>query len=74
MHVLSLEIRSVRSIRRFHFDLTDDGEQAGWHVLLGDNGSGKTTVVRALALALMGKANALATRQGWGSWLSRGRK
>lgn len=49
------------------------GEQAGWHVLLGDNGAGKTTVVRALAIALVGEANAHASRQDWSRWLSAGR-
>ena len=68
MHVRRLRIRNVRSIREFDLDLGRDKTSAGWHVLLGANGSGKSTVVRALALALMGHENALATRQDWSRW------
>lgn len=73
MHVRSLGIRNLRSIRKFDLELRD-GETAGWHVVLGDNGSGKTTVVRALALALMGEKNAEAARQDWSRWLAAGKK
>lgn len=33
-------------------------QEAGWHVILGGPGSGKTTALRALALALMGRNDA----------------
>ena len=68
MHVRRLRIENIRSIRKFDLDLRRDETPAGWHVLLGANGSGKSTVVRALALALMGHENALATRQDWSRW------
>ena len=68
MHVRRLTIENIRSIRKFDLDLRLDETPAGWHVLLGANGSGKSTVVRALALALMGHENALATRQDWSRW------
>ena len=73
MHVRRLTIENIRSIRRFELDL-ERRESAGWHVILGDNGSGKSTVVRALALALMGQWNAHAARQDWSRWLAAGEK
>ena len=51
MHVQRLTIENLRSIRSFELRLKQ-GDSAGWHVILGDNGAGKTTIVRALALAL----------------------
>ena len=72
MHVLSLEIVNIRSLRRFALDLRDEAAAAGWHVLLGDNGSGKTTFVRALALAFLGRMNAGAARQDWSQWIAAG--
>ena len=69
MHVQRLTIENIRSIRKLDLVLRRS-ETAGWHVLLGDNGSGKSTVVRALALALMGQSNAHAARQDWSCWLS----
>lgn len=72
MHVQRLTIENLRSIRRFELRLKQ-GKSAGWHVILGDNGAGKSTVVRALALALMGQSNAHATRQDWSRWLAESR-
>lgn len=72
MHVERLTVKNIRSIDRLDLQL-GPGEQAGWHVLLGDNGAGKTTVVRALAIALVGEANAHASRQDWSRWLSAGK-
>ena len=71
MHVQRLTITNIRSIRKFELSLKG-GERAGWHVILGDNGSGKSTVVRALALVLMGQSSAHATRQDWARWLPEG--
>ena len=68
MHVRRLIIRNLRSIRRLDFQV-DAQEAAGWHVFLGDNGAGKSTVVRSLALALMGPVNAYAARQDWARWV-----
>ena len=69
MHVQRLTIENIRSIRKLELVLKRK-ETAGWHVILGDNGSGKSTVVRALALALMGQSHAHAARQDWSRWLS----
>lgn len=68
MHVERLAIQNVRSIEQLDIELGSD-ELAGWHVLLGDNGTGKSTIVRALALAFMGMRNADATRQDWSRWV-----
>ncbi|MEQ8964820.1 MAG: AAA family ATPase [Azospirillaceae bacterium] len=68
MHVTRAQIDNIRIIRNFVIDLSRD-ETAGWHVILGDNGSGKSTVIRALAIALIGRENATALRQDWSSWL-----
>lgn len=71
MHIRRLNIRNVRSIPEFEIQFKAD-ECAGWHVILGDNGSGKSSVVRALAIVLMGAANAHASRQDWANWLRDG--
>ena len=72
MHVQRLNIENIRSIQQLDIDLRGEENPAGWHVLLGDNGAGKSTVVRALALALMGQSNAYATREDWSRWLAAG--
>ena len=72
MHVQRLTIENIRSIQQLDIDLRGEGNPAGWHVLLGDNGAGKSTVVRALALVLMGQSNAYATREDWSRWLTSG--
>ncbi len=68
MYVRQLTIENIRSIERFELKF-EEGKQAGWHVILGDNGAGKSTVVQSLALALIGPPKAVALRQDWGKWL-----
>ena len=71
MHITRVEIENIRSIEHFRWEF--DGDAAGWHVLLGVNGSGKSTVLRAMALALVGPGRAAALRQDWDRWLRQGR-
>jgi len=52
MYIKSAHITNTRSIKPL--TLTFDNP-AGWHVLIGENGSGKTTVIQAIALDLIGR-------------------
>ena len=71
MHIRDIQIRNVRSLRshRWSFART---KCAGWHVVLGDNGSGKSSFLRAIALALVGAGRAEGLRQSWNDWLTHG--
>ncbi|MEM9452950.1 MAG: AAA family ATPase [Myxococcota bacterium] len=68
MYVKSVEISNVRAIDSFRWEIKHD-RYAGWHVLIGDNGSGKSSVLRSMALAFVGPAEAAALRQNWADWL-----
>ncbi len=68
MYLREVTIRNIRSIRKFHLELSL-AECPGWHVLLGDNGSGKSTIIRSMALGLTGPTEAAALRQNWRDWL-----
>lgn len=70
MRVRKLHIHNIRAIKRLEIAMQDAA--AGWHVILGDNGSGKSTVARALSLALVGPSEAPAALQDWGDWVRRG--
>lgn len=59
MKLLRVMIENFKGIKSLEFDFSTDGQQARWlTALLGDNGSGKTTVLQAIALTL-----SLATRR-----------
>ncbi|OGX88064.1 hypothetical protein BEN47_09970 [Hymenobacter lapidarius] len=67
MYIESVDIKNIRAIDslKMHFD-----KPAGWHVIIGDNGTGKSSVVRAIALALIGPEKALALGLSWEQWLA----
>lgn len=73
MYIRGFTIINIRSIEAFIVEFPKD-RLPGWHVILGANGSGKTSVVRSLALALAGPKEAAALRQNWGTWQRTGRE
>lgn len=67
MYIKSVEISNIRSI--LHFTMKFD-QPAGWHVVIGDNGSGKSSVVRGIAATLIGPEQINAVLPVWNEWLT----
>lgn len=66
MYIKSLEIKNIRAIS--HFKMTFE-KPAGWHVLIGDNGAGKSSIIRSLALILVGPDEISGIKPNWNNWL-----
>lgn len=71
MYLSKLEIRNIRSIEHFVMEFPT-GEEAGWHVLIGANGSGKSSILRAIALGFIGPKEILRLDPIWEDWLRTG--
>jgi predicted ATP-dependent endonuclease of OLD family len=71
MYLNKIEINNIKSIA--HAIMTfEEGEQAGWHVLIGGNGMGKSAFIKAVALTLVGHLESAALNQNWNDWLATG--
>jgi predicted ATP-dependent endonuclease of OLD family len=55
MYLTGLHIKNVRSIDILSWEIEPE-QASGWHVMIGDNGSGKSSVLRSIAIALIGDA------------------
>ncbi|QBE64918.1 AAA family ATPase [Pseudoduganella lutea] len=69
MYLRRLAVENIRSISKLSLEF-EKGAEAGWHVILGLNGSGKSSLVRAFALLMMGEKEVYATRQEFRAWIS----
>ncbi len=74
MYITDVRINNIRTIATLWWRLRSSQPPAGWHVIAGDNGSGKTSFLRAVALALVGPKTAQQLRQSWEQWLAKGKK
>ncbi|MCP4131269.1 MAG: AAA family ATPase [bacterium] len=74
MYVRKIELENIKSFSKFTWQLEAGESPAGWHVLLGDNGSGKSTFIRSAALALMGPDEGNKTRQDFSKWIKKDRE
>lgn len=73
MYLHNVEIKDIRSIS--HLELSfKKGKEAGWHVLIGDNGTGKSTILRAISLGIIGPNDAKALRLVLNEWIKHGKE
>ncbi|NDK57377.1 cell division protein FtsZ [Pontibacter sp. BT213] len=69
MKILEVKLENIRAIEKLTWKLPDKCPAAGWHVILGDNGSGKSSFLRALAIGLLGLERSTALWVDYASWL-----
>ncbi|MCU0496682.1 MAG: AAA family ATPase [Anaerolineae bacterium] len=72
MYLQKMKIEHFRSIEHLEWEL-DESELAGWHVILGDNGSGKSTFLRAIALGLLDGSDIYSLQQNLNGWIAHGK-
>jgi len=66
MYIKQLQIKNIRAIKSFSMQFENP---AGWHVLIGDNGAGKSSIIRSLALMLIGPEEIAGIKPNWNNWL-----
>jgi AAA domain, putative AbiEii toxin, Type IV TA system len=71
MYVTSILVESIRAIDEVQWAITLD-QAPGWHTILGVNASGKSTLIKSVAAALIGPRQCLALKQDWKSWIRQG--
>jgi hypothetical protein len=78
MYVSRVRVENIRGFSgRRNVDLTltrPDGSHAGWTVLAGRNGSGKTSLLRAIALTVGGPGLARGLIPDYRTWITVGRQ
>ena len=71
MYVTSIEIENIRCNHQLIWSVEQE-EAAGWHVVLGVNGTGKSSLLSTVALTLSGPHESMVLRQDYNRWLSTG--
>ncbi len=53
MHLVKIELENIKSLTSFKWELKPTEARAGWHVFLGDNGAGKSSLLKSVAMAML---------------------
>ncbi len=73
MYIGKVILKNIRGFRDLEFDLKrPDGSYAGWTVFTGDNGSGKSSLLKAIAVGLTGRDTARALQTSFRRWIREG--
>ncbi len=74
MALRRLHVENVRSIRHVDVDFSGENGPRQWSILLGENGTGKTTILRCVSLVLAGSDALAELFFAPGSWIRNGEK
>lgn len=73
MYVNRVSLRNIKGFTEADLDFaTTDDVHEGWSVITGDNGSGKTALLRAIALAILGPEQSRGLVQDLRGWVTEG--
>ncbi|MFF2744969.1 AAA family ATPase [Kitasatospora sp. NPDC058048] len=73
MYIKRLVVKNIKGFEHADLDFCEDGENyAGWCVITGDNGSGKTALLKSIALSLLGPSDARALIPDLRGWATEG--
>jgi len=73
MYIKRIVLKNIRGFQELDFNLErNDGAYAGWTVFTGDNGSGKSALLKAIAVGLTGKDIARALQPSFSRWIRDG--
>ncbi|UJX41531.1 AAA family ATPase [Desulfovibrio sp. JY] len=72
MYIRRIEIENIKNFDSVVWDIKQDADAHGWHVILGDNGAGKSTFIKAISLLLMGPELAPRTQSDFTKWVKQG--
>ncbi|MEU2223268.1 AAA family ATPase [Streptomyces sp. NPDC018347] len=73
MYIKRVVLQNIKSFTEAEFDFCEDGvNYAGWCVVTGDNGSGKTALLKSIALALLGPDESRALIPDLRGWVTEG--
>lgn len=73
MYVDRVKLKNIRGFAELDFELRrPDGTHAGWTVFTGDNGSGKSALLKAIAIGLVGRDTARLLQPNFHRWIRQG--
>lgn len=73
MHITKITLINVRCFENLNIDLSKQGGAQNWLVMVGDNNSGKTSILRSLSMGLCDKTGASSLLQDtYGDWIRSG--
>ena len=75
MYIHKIKLTNIRGFKSLDFDLQRPDPSkpyAGWTVFTGDNGSGKSTMLKAIAMCLIGADTARALQPNLNGWVRYG--
>ncbi|MCC7110270.1 MAG: AAA family ATPase, partial [Deltaproteobacteria bacterium] len=73
MYIKRVVLENVKGFAKVDFTFTrDNGSFEGWSVVTGENGTGKTALLKAIALAVVGPEVARALQPSFKGWVREG--